>query len=103
MSLNMESLILGWAGDRGILSNGTVSGQMEKLQEELDELKLAIAESNQDEILDAIGDMQVVLIILAQMQGMSAYKALMSAYGVIAKRTGKMVDGVFVKDTDEES
>lgn len=100
MSLNMESLILGWAEQRGILENGTVEGQMEKLKEEFEELVDATAKGDVAEIADAIGDMQVVLIILAELQRMSAYKCLQDAYGVIAKRTGKMVDGVFVKDQE---
>jgi hypothetical protein len=32
------------------------------------------------------------------MQGLELVKCLESAYNVIAKRTGKMVDGQFVKD-----
>ena len=100
MSYNMEHLVLGWAKDRGILSAGTVAGQLEKLLEEHNELIDAIATDNREEIADAIGDMQVVLIILAELMGMSAYESLCKAYGVIAQRSGKMVDGVFVKDTE---
>jgi len=94
----LNDLILGWADDRGILTNGTVEGQMEKLQEEFDELKAALSMNDRAEIEDAIGDMQVVLIILADLLGMDAQEALRNAYSVIAQRTGKMVDGVFVKD-----
>jgi NTP pyrophosphatase (non-canonical NTP hydrolase) len=100
MSINMEQLVLGWAQDRGILAAGTIAGQLDKLAEEHNELVDAIAADNRAEIIDAIGDMQVVLIILAHLQGISAYESLCQAYGVIAKRTGKMVDGVFVKDSD---
>ena len=103
MSHNMESLILNWARDRNILRNGTVEGQLIKLHEEVAELEEAIAKKDNKEIADAIGDIQVVLTILAYLNGMSAYNCMIEAYGVIAQRTGKMVDGVFVKDTDEES
>jgi hypothetical protein len=34
------------------------------------------------------------------MQGLSLTECLESAYNVIAKRTGKMVDGQFVKDAE---
>jgi NTP pyrophosphatase (non-canonical NTP hydrolase) len=98
MSYNMEHLVLGWAENRGILAAGTVEGQMNKLAEECKELVDALAENNKEEIADAIGDIQVVLIILAELQGMSAYECLCKAYGVIAQRSGKMVNGVFVKD-----
>ncbi len=98
MSLNMESLILDWAEQKGILKDGTVSGQLDKLKEEYYELLDAINAGDTEEIADAIGDMQVVLIILAEMQRMSSYRCLQDAYTVIASRTGKMVNGVFVKD-----
>ena len=92
--------VLNWAKDRGILDNGTVEGQMTKLQEEFDELKEALAVNDKVEIKDAIGDMQVVLIILAELLDMDAQEALQEAYNTISKRKGKMVDGVFVKDYD---
>lgn len=100
MSLNLESLVLDWAEQKGILKDGTVEGQLSKLHEEFDELHQAIKDKNPAEIADAIGDMQVVLIILAEMQRMSAYKSLQGAYEVIMQRTGKMVNGVFVKSDD---
>jgi NTP pyrophosphatase (non-canonical NTP hydrolase) len=94
----LNDLVLGWAHDRGILDNGTVEGQMAKLQEEFDELKAALKANDREEIEDAIGDMQVVLIILADLMGMDARDALRCAYDVICQRKGKMVDGVFVKE-----
>lgn len=96
----MEDLVLGWAEDRGILSQGTIEGQLTKLQEELDELKEAFEKDDRTEYADAVGDMAVVLIILADMYGLSFKDCLASAYGVIATRKGRMIDGVFVKDVD---
>ena len=90
--------VLEWAKDRGILENGTKYGQFSKLVEETSELGSAIMNDNTEEIIDAIGDIQVVLIILAEIYGLSAQDCLESAYEVITKRTGKMVGGVFVKD-----
>jgi len=98
MSIYMEQLVLGWAEERGLLQDGTVSGQIEKLKEEFQELLDAIQAGDPIETADAIGDMQVVLIILAQLQGMSATKCLTDAYMEISKRTGKMINGQFVKD-----
>jgi hypothetical protein len=40
----------------------------------------------------------VTLIIQAKMQGMTIEECLNAAYDVISKRTGKMVNGQFVKD-----
>lgn len=92
--------VLDWAVIHGITEKGTVYGQLTKLKEEYDELVEAINEDDADEIADAIGDMQVVLIILSEMLGMSSQDCLDKAYKVISKRTGKMVGGVFVKDSD---
>jgi NTP pyrophosphatase (non-canonical NTP hydrolase) len=90
--------VIKWAEDRGILEHGTVEGQMEKLHEEVQELVDALRTHNQVEVADAIGDIQVVLIILAELKGLSAEECLHDAYAIINQRKGKMVDGVFVKD-----
>jgi hypothetical protein len=38
------------------------------------------------------------LILLAELAGLSFADCLAQAYGEIAGRTGKMVNGIFVKD-----
>ena len=96
----MEDLVLGWAEQRGILEQGTIEGQLCKLQEEVNELKEAFEKDDRTEYADAIGDCAVVLIILADMYGLSYKDCLGAAYGVIAQRKGRMIDGVFVKDVD---
>jgi hypothetical protein len=40
----------------------------------------------------------VVLILMARLADMSIEECLQHAYDIISKRTGKMVDGTFVKD-----
>jgi hypothetical protein len=40
----------------------------------------------------------VTLIIQAKMQALSIEQCLESAYNVISKRTGRMINGQFVKD-----
>ena len=50
------------------------------------------------ELEDALGDIFVTIIIGAKLQGLSLEKCLESAYNIISKRTGKMVDGQFLKD-----
>ena len=90
-----------WGDDKeltGQRGKATIEGQMEKLQEEFFELKRAIALDDQLEIIDGIGDIVVVLTLLAVMRGTSIERCIDSAYDVISKRTGKMVNGVFVKD-----
>lgn len=102
--MSLQDLVVIWAENKGILGKngkGTVEGQLQKLAEEFHELQDGIARDKEDEIIDAIGDMQVVLIILAKMYGLSATACLASAYSEIATRTGRMENGVFVKDGPE--
>jgi NTP pyrophosphatase (non-canonical NTP hydrolase) len=89
-----------WAKERDILEQGTVSGQITKLFEEVEELKAAYLNDNKEEMVDAIGDIQVVLEIVSEMLGINPEEAFESAYNVIKTRKGKMVGGVFVKDGD---
>ena len=44
--------------------------------------------------------MVVVLTSIAKFEDMFIEDCIKSAYNVIAKRTGKMVNGTFVKDAD---
>lgn len=87
-----------WARLKGILDNGTRQGQAWKTMEEANELLKAVLEDNRAEIIDAIGDVMVTIIIQAHMNGLRVEDCLRTAYNVIAKRTGKMQGGVFVKD-----
>ena len=94
----LEALVEQWAKEKGILEKATTMKQAEKTHEEVLELMSAIDDDDTDEIKDAIGDIMVTLIIQAKMQGMTIEECLNSAYDVISKRTGKMVDGQFKKD-----
>jgi NTP pyrophosphatase (non-canonical NTP hydrolase) len=94
----LEKLIIEWANQKGILEKGTSLAQWNKTAEEVNELNDALLEDNRAEIIDALGDILVTIIIQAEMQGLKLEDCLESAYNVIAKRTGKMVNGQFVKD-----
>ena len=87
-----------WAKDKGILDNATPIKQALKTQEEVTELLNAIVDNDRAEIIDAIGDIMVTLIIQSKMQNLDLFECLQSAYNVISKRTGKMVNGQFLKD-----
>jgi len=94
----LEALVIEWAQNKGILEKATTAAQANKTMEECQELIDAIQDDNRDEIADALGDILVTIIIQAKMQNMSLLECLEGAYNVIAKRTGKMVNGQFVKD-----
>ena len=157
-----------WGADKGILAKGIISGgslqgQMNKLYEEFHELHHACHHSNHEGIKDGIGDCCVVLILMAKLSGyenpeisglftptssmlpiheddciaeisitlhlihlhiktidildfgtanwiigclnsmakgngLTIEECLQHAYDIISKRTGKMIDGTFVKD-----
>lgn len=143
--------VIQWGRDKGITDP---KAQMTKVIEEFSELNSAVFQEDEPEIIDALGDLQVTLIILmdtvdgklkedkagfadvilpdvlsninvinyyiyknndvaveqlinktmglikqyAKTLGYDAMECLQVAYDVISKRTGKNVNGVFVKD-----
>ena len=160
-------LVVEWGRDKGILEKSNPLKQLTKTIEEATELMIADLNDDREEMVDAVGDVLVTLILYCEMKGIDILKledsgfddsynysvinssgaffcplnasrlgalekgyefptigrdgiivytlslletycevkglptlpeCLQSAYNVIAKRTGKMVDGVFVKD-----
>lgn len=94
----LETAVETWAEERGIFAKATPMAQAHKTLEETVELCTAVYADDKEEVIDAMGDIMVTLIIQAKMQGVSLEECLESAYNVISKRTGKMVNGQFVKD-----
>ncbi len=95
---NRFQLIRDWAGERGLYTKGDTKTQFCKLMEEAGELGRAVLKDDKPEFVDAIGDMVVVLTNMAHLGGTTIEKCIDTAYEVISKRTGKMVNGTFVKD-----
>jgi len=91
-------LIRDWADERGLYENGDPKTQALKLVEEVGEIARAVLKDDTDEIIDGIGDCVVVLTNLAELIGMPIEACVEEAYIEISKRTGKMVNGTFVKD-----
>jgi NTP pyrophosphatase (non-canonical NTP hydrolase) len=96
---NIYDLIRAWATDKGIYKSGDARTQYLKLMEEAGELAEAILKNDEPEVIDAIGDMVVVLTNLAKLRGHNIEDCITSAYDVIKSRQGKMVNGTFVKQT----
>lgn len=110
-----------WGEEKGITGHdgkGTIEAQAKKFAEESAELLIAVGKYSRmardlepldlydvdrlidadNEVVDSIGDTLVTLILLCDMYGFTLEACLQQAYNVISKRTGKMVDGQFVKD-----
>lgn len=79
----------------------TADTQFEKLIEEVDEIRAGLQSGIQEAVVDGIGDTAVVLILLAELIGVPFEECLESAYNVIKNRTGRMIDGQFVKDSNQ--
>lgn len=87
-----------WARERGIYEKGDTKTQFLKLQEETGELAKSILKKDEEEFIDAIGDCVVVLTNLASLGGYNIEDCINSAFDVISKRQGKMINGTFVKN-----
>ena len=114
----LEELVQQWAKDKGILDKATPLTQHSKTIEEVEEISEALFAQNNNletfknskgvdvdtvtEIKDGIGDVAVTLIIQCAIQNITLEECLEQAYNVISKRKGKMVNGVFVKEAEEE-
>lgn len=149
----LEEKIIKWAEDKGIMESSSPLKQLTKTFEEATELIVSLVNKDQAEIIDAIGDVNVTLIILnklsevkvedgslgnskvflmlnwlveifkkvcqnkevridivraqealgyvAKENGLTLDTCTQAAYEIISKRTGKMENGVFVKDNVE--
>lgn len=90
--------VIEWAASKGILDKATPLTQALKTLEEVTELLQAMNNNDPEEVKDAYGDILVTIIIGAHMSDLDIEDCLESAYNIIAKRTGKMINGTFVKD-----
>ena len=87
-----------WADERGLYEKGDTKTQYLKLMEEAGELGRALLKDDIEQQIDAIGDMVVVLTNLSELIDVPIEECIESAYEVISQRTGKMINGTFVKD-----
>ena len=95
----LTRLIEVWATDRN-LHNADSKAQISKLTEEIGELASGVNKGNKDVIKDSIGDAYVVLTILAMQQKVVVRDCIDMAYQEIKGRTGRIVNGIYVKESD---
>lgn len=149
----LEEKIITWAEEKGIMESSSPLKQLTKTFEEATELIVSLVNKDLAEIIDAIGDVNVTLIILnklsevkvedgslgnskvffmlnwlveifkkvcqnkevridilraqealgyvAKENGLTLDQCTQAAYEIISKRSGKMENGVFVKENVE--
>lgn len=95
----LESLVAKWAEDRKIIPNSNPTAQLMKTVSELGELADATLKSDDDAIVDGVGDVLVTLILYCRLHGTCPVKCLHSAYNTIKDRKGTLTpEGIFVKE-----
>lgn len=94
------NLIRQWHHDRNLIAGATDKDQVCKLIQEVGELSDNVCKGR--DIRDDIGDCIVVLVNLAERHGVSLTECVEMAYNDIKDRKGRMVDGIFVKESDYE-
>ena len=100
--------VLKWAEERNLLKrdSNAVKTQTLKLVSEVGELADAITsfqEGTTDltDVVDALGDIQVVITILCKQIGLDPQACFALAYNEIKNRKGKTVNGVFIKERQD--
>ena len=95
-------LVRQWGFDKGILGHEPTQkarrAQALKTVEEVQELLEAIDADDRDAARDAVGDIVVTLIMQCELWETGLGSCIYDAFQEIKGRTGKMVDGQFVKD-----
>ena len=97
---NIIEKVQAWAKERG-LDKCHPEDQYEKLLEECQELTEALESYDGPDMIDAIGDIQVVLIVMCLQIGLDFDGCLLSAYEEIKDRKGRIVEGVFIKEIEK--
>ena len=100
--MTVKSVFVGirlWAAGKNLITGSTWQKQFGKLQEEVNEAKEAMELKDLAKVKDELGDCGVVLTVLAAQHGLNFEDCLEAALSKISKRTGQVIDGVFVKDS----
>lgn len=94
----LQEKVLAWAREKNLLKRENALKQFAKFISEAGELGDALIKDEGHDIIDAIGDTQITLVILCEQLGLDYDKCLETAYNVIKNRTGKTVNGTFIKN-----
>jgi len=90
--------VLEWAEDKNLIHNTNIWMQYWKLQEECNELYKAMLDDNKADIIDALGDIRVVITILAAQLNLDIDACFDIAYNEIKDRKGVTTNGTFIRE-----
>lgn len=101
-AINVITDVIQWGRNKGL---DDPKAQLNKVIEEVGEIAHEISRNNYDldaleqpdELVDAIGDALVTVIILADILNLDPIGCLAEAYDAIKNRKGKTVHGTFIK------
>jgi len=97
--MNTTQLIRNWVHARNI-HTAHPKDQFLKVVEEVGEIGAGLARGDKELIMDAVGDTYVTLVALCETMDISIEECIEVAYDAIKDRTGRLVDGVFIKDEE---
>lgn len=100
-STTFDILILkvkSWAAEKSLLKIENAPKQIMKVNEEFGELCSAILRGYSKETKDGFGDVFITIIILCFQLDLDPTECLEFAWNEIKNRTGKTVNGNFIKD-----
>ncbi len=98
----LVKLIESWANDRNLIQGSDPKTQLLKTMSELGELADGINKGNREKIIDGIGDTIVTLVIVCKQLDLDIGECINDAYRCIKDRKGRMHNGCFIKESDEE-
>ena len=94
----LENDVILWAEKKGLLATTNSMPQTLKAVEEMGEVARAVLKEDHDNLVEEIGDVLVTLTLLANINGTCLNECFAAAYNKIKNRTGKTVNGTFIKD-----
>ncbi len=99
----LERAVVRWHYDRNLIEGSSDQAQLAKLTEEVGELARAIRNEKplaNYQTADAIGDILVVLINIAERNALDLRVCLHRAFNDIKERKGKLISGIYIKEED---
>lgn len=88
-----------WAIDKD-LQDASPDKQVMKIGEEFGELCEGMVKGRGTQVIDSIGDIYIALTTLSLQLGISMHECIHIAFEEIKGRTGKSINGSFIKDAD---